>query len=372
MDMFLPSVPVIAQAFGAAPGAAQFTVTTYLLGLALGQLSWGPVSDRYGRKPVLLAGLGVFLVSSACGAAAESVHELALLRFAQGAGMSCGPVVARSIVRDLYVREHAAHLLARMMAVFGVVPVAAPLLGGQAIVLGGWPAVFIVFSAIALALLAATGFGLLETAPAGRPSISPARIAASYRVLFGDARFRASLATMLLAQLGIISFVTSSSLTMVRALHLTPSAFSLLFAAVMVGQISGGIVGSRLVVRLGVARMVRLGAALALGGGLLLAALALAGVAHWSAVVLPMILYLFGCSFLIPSATAAALSPFPQMAGAASSLLGALPFALGAAVSMGLAAAYDGTTRPMALAVAVFGAAAFLSEMLYFRNVLHG
>jgi DHA1 family bicyclomycin/chloramphenicol resistance-like MFS transporter len=372
MDMFLPSVPVIAQSFGAAPGAAQSSVTTYLLGLAVGQFAWGPVSDRYGRKPVLLAGLGLFLLSSACAIAADSVQEVVLLRFAQGAGMSSGPVVARSIVRDLYAREQAAHLLARMMAVFGVIPVAAPLVGGQAVAIGGWPAVFCVFAAVALALLAAVAFGLRETAPAERPSIAPARIAASYALLFADARFRASLATMLLAQMGIIAFVSSSSLAMVQALHLTPTAFSLLFAAIMLGQITGGITGSRLVAKLGIGRMVRLGAALTLAGGVLLAALSLAGVPHWSAVVLPMILYLFGCSFMIPNATAAALSPFPKMAGAASSLLGAMPFGLGAAVSAVLAGAFDGTTRPMALAIAIFGSLAFLSERFFFSKINHG
>lgn len=372
MDMFLPSLPVIARAFGAEPGAAQLTVTSYLLGLAVGQFAWGPVADRYGRKPVLLAGLGLFLASSACGAAADSVRALVLLRFAQGVGMSCGPVVSRSIVRDLYAREQAAHLLARMMAVFGIVPVAAPLIGGQAIALQGWPAVFWVFAAIALALLAAVGFGLRETAPQQRPSIAPARIAANYAVLLGDARFRAALATMLFAQMGIIAFVSSSALAMVQALRLTPTAFSVLFAAVMLGQISGGVIGSRLVPRLGIARMVRLGAALALAGGALLAALALAGAPHWSAVVLPMILYLFGCSFMLPNTTAAALSPFPQMAGAASSLLGALPFGLGAIVSAALAAAFDGTTRPMAIVIALFGGAAFLSERFWFRKIAHG
>jgi len=372
MDMFLPSVPVIAQHFGAPPGAAQFCVTTYLLGLATGQLTWGPVSDRFGRKPVLLSGLGLFLASSACGTAADSVDTIGLLRFAQGVGMSSGPVVARSIVRDLYAREQAAHLLARMMAVFGIVPVAAPLIGGQAVALSSWPAVFWVFSAIALALLAAVGFGLRETAPPERPSIAPARIAASYVVLFGDARFRASLVTMLLAQLGIIAFVSSSSLAMVQALQLTPTAFSFLFAAVMLGQIVGGVIGSRLVVRAGIARMVRLGALLSFAGGLLLAVLALMGAPHWSAVVLPMILYLFGCSFMLPAAAAAALSPFPQMAGAASSLMGALPFGFGALVSAGLAGAYDGTTRPMALAIAIFGLLALLSERCFFSRTNHG
>jgi len=372
MDMFLPSVPVLAQAFGAAPGTAQHAVTTYLLGLAVGQLSWGPLSDRYGRKPVLLAGLGLFLVSTAFAASADSMAQVVLLRFAQGAGMSSGPVIARSIVRDLYARDQAAHLLARMMAVFGIIPVAAPLLGGQAIVLGGWQAVFLVYAAIALMLLAAVGFGLRETAPEARPSLDAARVAANFGMLFRDPRFRASLVTMLLAQMGIIAFVSGSSLAMVKALQLTPTAFSLLFAAVMLGQITGGFIGSRLVIRLGIRRMVRLGSALALAGGLLLAAFALAGTAHWAAVVLPMIVYLFGCSFIIPSATAAALAPFPQMAGAASSLLGALPFALGAAVSAGLARGFDGTVRPMALAVAVFGCAAFLAEWVYFRKMVHG
>ena len=258
-----------------------------------------------------------------------------------------------------------------MMAVFGIVPVAAPLIGGLALALRGWPAVFWVFGAIALALLAAVGFGLRETAPAARPSIAPARVAASYASLFGDMRFRAALATMLLAQMGVIAFVSSSALAMVQALGLTPTAFSVLFAVVMLGQICGAVIGSRLVPRLGIARMVRLGAGCALAGGTLLAALALARAPHWSAVVLPMVLYLFGCSFIIPNATAAALSPFPQMAGAASSLLGALPFGIGALVSAALAAAFDGTTRPMALAIALFGGAAFLAERLWFSKTAH-
>jgi len=372
MDLFLPSVPVIALAFGTGPGAAQLTVTTYLAGLAIGQLAWGPVSDRYGRKPVLLAGLALSLAASAGGAAAQSAEAVVLLRFVQGLGMSCGPVIARSIVRDLYAREQAAHLLARMMAVFGLIPIAAPLLGGQAIALGGWPAVFWATAAIALALLAAVGFGLRETAPAERPSIAPARILASYAVLFGDARFRASLAAMLPAQLGIIAFVSSSAVALVEFMKLTPTEFSVLFAAVMLGQITGGITGSRLVARLGMGLMVRLGAALALTGAVLLAVLALAGLAHWSAVVLPMVLYIFGCAFLIPNSTAAALTPFPQMAGIASSLLGALPFGLGAIVSALLAAAFDGSTRPMALAIAVLALLAFLGERLFFSKANHG
>ena len=372
MDLFLPAVPEIAHDFGAEPGAAQFSVTGYLLGLAAGQLAWGPISDRFGRKPVLLVGLSLFLASAIGGALAHSVYAVGVLRIFQGIGMSSGPVVARSIVRDLYAREQAAHLLARMMVVFGFVPVLAPLLGAQALAWQGWPAVFWLFAAIALALLFAVAFALPETAPAARPSIAPSRIAASYALMFRDARFRASLATMLFAQMGIIAFVSSSALAMVQALDLTPATFSVLFATAMLGQISGGIAGSRLVPRLGIERMVRIGAALVLAASLALAALAFAGAAHWTAIVLPMLLYLVGCSFMIPNATATALSPFPHMAGSASSLLGTLPFGLGALVSAALAAAFDGTTRPMALAIALFGFLAFISEKYFFRKISHG
>lgn len=372
MDMFLPAVPAVAHAFGAEPRAAQSGVTAYLIGVALGQLAWGPVSDRFGRRGALLAGLGLLLASSLAGAMADSVGRVALVRFAQGVGVSSGPVVARSIVRDLYAREQAAHLLARMMAVFGVVPIAAPLVGALALAQRGWPAVFWVLAAVAALLCGAVALGLRETAPAQRPSIAPRQLAASYAALFADARFRAALATMLCAQMGIIAFVAGSALAMVQALALTPTAYSVLFASVMLGQVSGGYAGSRLVARLGIGRMVRLGAALVLAGGVALGALALAGAAHWSAVVLPMLAYIFGCAFVIPNATAAALSPFPHMAGAASSLLGVLPFGLGALVSAALAAAFDGTTRPMALAIAMFGLLAFLSEKLLFRKTSHG
>ena len=131
MDMFLPAVPAVAHGFGAEPSAAQMSVTTYLLGVALGQFAWGPLSDRFGRKPVLVTGLALSLCASLAGATVDSLQQILLLRFAQGLAMSSGPVIARSIVRDLYAREQAAHLLSRMTVVFGLVPVFAPLFGAQ-------------------------------------------------------------------------------------------------------------------------------------------------------------------------------------------------------------------------------------------------
>jgi DHA1 family bicyclomycin/chloramphenicol resistance-like MFS transporter len=155
----------------------------------------------------------------------------------------------------------------------------------------------------------------------------------------------------------------------VQALRLTPTAFSVLFAAVMLGQMAGGFAGSRLVVRLGIPRMVQLGTMIVLVTGALLAILVHSGVVHWSAIVLPMLGYILGCALLLPNVTAAALTPFPGIAGAASSLLGVLPFALGAIVSALLGAAFDGTARPLALAVALAGAGSFACERLLFAPV---
>ncbi len=367
MDLFLPSVPAIAQAFGAEAAAAQLAVTTYLLGLACGQLAWGPLADRHGRKPVLLAALALFFASSAACALADSLEQVAALRFAQGVGTTAGPVIARSIVRDLAAREEAARLLGRLTVVFGFFPVFCPLLGAQVLALAGWRSVFWLYAAIAVVLGLLVAFRLPETAPLERPSIAPGRIAAGFAALLADWRFAAPLVTSLSAQMGILAFVSTSSLVLVQGLGVTPQAFGALFSTVMLGQMAGGLASSRLVHRLGIERMIRIGAALALFFGLLVAALAFLGITHWSVLVLPMVGYFLGAAFLVPNAIAAAMTPFPHMAGSAASLLGTLPFALGALLSAALAAAFDGTARPLAFAVALAGSAAFTAERLLLR-----
>jgi DHA1 family bicyclomycin/chloramphenicol resistance-like MFS transporter len=364
MDLFLPSVPSLARAFGAEAAAGQLAVTTYLFGLACGQLAWGPLADRYGRKPVLLFALALFLLSSAACALAESLETVVLLRFAQGVGTTSGPVIARSIVRDLAAHEEAAKLLGRLTVVFSFFPVAAPLVGAQMLALGGWRSVFWLYAFLALVLWLLVAFRLPETAPPERASIAPSRIVAGFAGLLADRRFVAPLVTTLCAQMGILAFVASSSLVLMQALQVTPQAFGVLFATVMLGQMAGGFAGSRLVGRLGMARMIRIGAALALASGLAVALLAVLGVAHWSAVVLPMLAYIFGTALLVPNAMAAAMTPFPERAGSASSLLGSLAFAFGALVSAALGAAFDGTARPFALAVALAGVGAFAAERL--------
>jgi MFS transporter, DHA1 family, multidrug resistance protein len=367
-DSYLPTLPAIAQAFGAPVAEVQFTITTFFLGIAAGQLAWGPLSDRFGRKPVLLCGLALYLASALACLGAESVAAISLWRFVQGLGMSSGPVIARTIVRDLHSHEQAARMLARMMVVFGIVPIAAPLMGGQLLSWWGWQGTFGLLAAMAVALIASVVAGLGETAPSGRAPASPAAIARTFAAILREPRFIAPFCVLLGAQIGIFSFVTNSAFVLVNALGLTAVEYSVLFAVVMIGQIAGAWFTSRMVMRLGMSGLMRFGTRLALAAGATAAALAWAGVSHWLAIVLPFMAFMFAASCVVPNATAAALSPFAQSAGTASSLLGAFAFLLGATVSIVLGALYDGSARPMTAALALAGMAAWSAERFLMRR----
>jgi DHA1 family bicyclomycin/chloramphenicol resistance-like MFS transporter len=361
-DLFVPSLPALAQSFAASVSAGQAALTTYFVGLAAGMLVWGPLSDRFGRKPVLLAGLAMMFAASVAAALMTSIAGVAAARLAQGFAMSCGAVVVRSIVRDLHVHEQAAHLLASITVVFSLVPIAAPILGAQLAGRWGWQAVFWGIAAAGAALLAATASWLKETAPLPRRSVHPLALAAGFASIARDRRFRAPMLLALCTQVGLLAWVANSAFTLVRGLGISTVAYGWMFALVMLGQISGAWWSRRMVMRIGMARLMRAGVLLSLGSGLAAAALAWAGVAHWLAVVLPFAVFLFGTALVMPNATATALSPFPGMAGTVSSLLGALCFAGGALMSSALGAFFDGTARPMASAAALAGLCAFFFE----------
>ena len=367
-DLFLPALPVLAQALDADVAAAQLTLTTYFLGLAIGQLLWGPLSDRFGRKPVLLAGLGLLLASSLAAASMDSVGAVTAARLVQGLATSSGAVIVRSIVRDLYAHEQAARLLASITIVFSIVPIAAPLGGALLVGSGGWQAVFWCLALAAALLIVATGAGLRETAPGERRSAHPADIARTFRTILAERRFVAPFLLILCAQIGILAWVSNSAFTLVSGLGVSVGAYSVMFAAVMLGQISGAWCSSRLVLRLGIVTLLRSGAALMLAGGTVAAALAWGGVDHWAAVVAPFFAFLLGSALTVPNATASALSPFPKAAGSASSLIGAIAFTAGALISAGLGAAFDGSARPMATVAAFAGVAAFLFERFLVRG----
>lgn len=365
-DLYAPALPALAEAFGASVGAAQATVTTYFLGLAGGQLLWGPLSDRYGRKPVLLVALALMLAATVAAALAASIAAIASARLAQGVGMAGGVVIGRSIVRDLHAHEQAARLLSRMMVVFSLVPICAPLAGAALASGAGWAAIFWAYAGIAAALGLAVAGGLPETAAASRAT-PPGEIARRFAAILRDRRFLAPFLLFLGCQMAIICWVSHSAFVLVRE-GVSARAYGGMFAGVMLGQIAGAWTSSRLVMRLGMARLLRAGGRFVLAGGAGAAALAWAGIDHWLATVLPFGVLLFGTALVIPNATALALSPFPHAAGAASSLIGAIGFTCGALVSTLLGAAFDGTPRPMASVAALAALGVFACEKMVPRG----
>ena len=370
-DLFAPVVPALSESLSATVSVGQFTLTAFFVGIAAGQILWGPLSDRYGRKPVLVLGLLIMLASSTGAALAGSVEAVSFARLAQGLGMSSGALIGRTIVRDLYVHEQAARLLARMTIVFSVVPICAPVAGALLVGAAGWPSVFVAMAAVAVLLLGAIT-GLRETAPAERRSVHPIAIARTFIAILGDRRFSAPFLLILCSHIGVLAWVSSSSFVLLRGLGVSALAYGFMFAAVMLGQISGAWASSRFVLRLGIPRLLRFGAGLMLAAGLAAAVLAWAGAGHWLAVVLPFMAFLFGTALVFSNAMAAALAPFPQSAGSATSLIGAIGFACGALVSAGLGAAFDGTARPLATLAAAAGLGAFFFERAMAREVGRG
>ncbi len=367
-DSWQPILPALAASLDAPVAAAQLTVTTFFIGLAIGQFGWGPLSDRYGRKPMLAAGLVLACLAALACVPARSIAEVAAARFVLGLGMSSGPVIARAIVRDLHSHEKAARLMARMVVVFSVVPIAAPLAAGAVLALAGWRGVLWLYAGICALLVAAAAVSLRESAPQRRASLHPVALLRGYAAILREPRFLAPYGAQLCSQVGIFGFVSSSAFTLVKGFGVSAGAYSVMFATVMLGQIAGAWVSSRWVTRFGLQRLLAVGARIVAASGLAAAALAWSGAAHWSAVIVPYIAYMCGTALIMPNATAAALSPFPNSAGAASSVMGASQFAVGAIVSTALGLLFEGTARPLTSAAALGGVGAFLIEKNFLRG----
>ncbi len=364
-DMYLPSLPAIAQGLGTDAARVQLTLSAYLAGFAAGQLFYGPVSDRFGRKPSVLAGLALYCMASAACAMAQSIDVLIGARFVQALG-AAGPVVlGRAIVRDLYDGDRAGRELSRMGMLMGLVPAVAPLLGGLLEPLFGWRSNFWAVLAGAMVLSLSVILFLPETIRQRRPEpISVLSILASFRIVLRNRTFRLHATMSSLAYAGLFSFISGSSFVLQGAYGLSPVAFGLSFGASVLGFISGTIVAQRIVITRGMDATMWLGAAcLAAGGLVMLAMMTISTGSSWE-VTIPMMIYTFGIGLVMPQASASAMMPFPERAGAASSLQGILQMSFAAIVGSLLGMLLTRSPLVMPLFIAVMGLAAFITFSL--------
>ena len=369
-DLYLPALPSIGAAFQADPGATQLTLSVFMIGLALGMLAYGPLSDRFGRRPLILGGTVVFVIASIGCALATSLDMLIALRFFQALGACCGPVLGRAVVRDVYPPAGAAKVLAYLAVAMGVAPALGPIIGGLLTEWASWRATFWVLALVGVAVGVGAAVLLMETNRYKDPTATqPLRLAANYAELLRNRSYVAYVVVAACGLSGIFSFISGSSFVLIDAVGLSPSAFGLCFSAVVVGFMTGSFTSGRTVSRFGIDRLIRIGTVTSLTGAVAMMAAAQLGPPTIATVVGPMVLFMIGVGFTLPNAMAGAMQPFPHMAGTASALLGFSQMSLAALVGMAVGHWTDGTAVPMATALI---AAALTATVAYRFGVKAG
>ena len=324
-DLYLPVLPALTEGFGAAVSQAQLTLTTLLLAFGVSQLVWGPLSDRFGRRPVLLCGLGAYTLASIGCAFAPSMPLLIVWRTLQGAAMGAAVMGARAIVRDLYTPETGARMMSKGMSGLGVIACASAPLGGLLSDALGWRyalAALAVFGAASLALVA---LRFEETVPRRNPlALRPRTLLVTWLAILRHPTFLTWSALSTASYAGLFTFLASSSFVFIKVLGLSRTQYGLVMFSMSFVYLLGTFLCRRLLPRFGLRRSVAIAGVLTLGGGTLLGALALAGLHNGWAIMLPYYLFMLAHGVHQPCAQSAAVGPFPHAAGAASALNGFL------------------------------------------------
>jgi DHA1 family bicyclomycin/chloramphenicol resistance-like MFS transporter len=357
-DMYLPSLPAIGRHFAASSGAVQLTLSAYLIGFAIGLPLYGPLSDRRGRKKVMFAGLALYGAASLFAAIAPSLDMLIGARFVQGFGAAGPLVIARAIVRDLYEGRRAGQELARMGSIMGIVPAIAPILGVGLELAFGWRANF-VMSAALVALLALWAMTKLPETLRARITdpFSLAVVMGGFGTLIRDRRFLPFALLAAATYTGLFAFISGSSFIYQLHFKVSELAFAIAFVMMVLGFISGAYLAQRIAMRTEPRRLLKIGVILQSGGGIAMLFLALLA-PHPATMTLAMMAYAAGVGFTLPQSMAQAMMPFPDRAGAASSLIGILQMGIAAIIGAGVGAFIDRGPVVLAGTVALSGLAA--------------
>ena len=361
IDMYLPAFPQLTRDFHASASSVQLTLTACLVGLVVGQLGVGALSDAVGRRVPLLVGLSAYVGASLLCAAAPSVAILVVLRFVQGAAGAAGIVIARAVVRDMHSGAAAARFFSLLMLVNGLAPILAPVLGGQLLRVTTWRGVFVVLAAIGVLLAAAAAAGLRETLPpARRHAGGVGETVRTFGHLLSDRGFLGHALACGLAFGAMFAYISGSPFVIQDIYGASPQLFSVMFAGNALGLVLASQVNRALLRRLEPRAILRAATAAQALAGLVLLAVVAAGAGVWPIVAL-LFVVVSSLGLIFPNATALALADHPYVAGSASGLLGVLQFIVGAAAAPLVGVGGTGTALPMALTIAVLGTGGVLS-----------
>lgn len=353
-DLYLPALPAITQGFDASMAQAQLTLTSLLLAFGVSQLAWGPLSDRYGRRPILIWGMALFVVAAIGGAFAGSMETLIVWRTLQGVAMGSAVMCARAVVRDLYEPTDGARMMSKGLTGLGVIACLSAPVGGLLSDLFGWRIALLALAVFAAVTLAVLVWRFDETLPQRNPrALQPAALIENWVTISRHPTFWAWSLLATATYAGLFTYLASSSFVLIGVLGLSKTQYGLVMFTMSLSYIVGTFICRRLLLQLGVRRTVGMAAWVTLAGGTLMGVLPLLGVQNLWSVMLPFYLYMMGHGVHQPCGQSGAVSPFPQAAGAASALAGfvmmVVAFGIGGWLGLALAepALGAGTVRPL-------------------------
>ena len=352
IDMYLPALPVISAQFGVPAGSAQMTLSTYILGFALGQLFYGPMADSFGRKPVILGGTPIFAGAAVACAQAQTIDQLIVMRFFHGLAAAAASVVINALMRDIYPKEEFSRMMSFVMLVTTIAPLVAPMAGGAVLVWFSWHVIFWILALAALLASAMIFFFIDETLPAERRQKFHIRTTmGNFASLFRHKRVLSYMLASGFSFAGMFSFLSAGPFVYIELNHVSPQHFGYYFALNIVFLFIMTIINSRFVRRVGALNMFRAGLWIQFVMAIWLVLSAFTGVGFWALVV--GVAAFVGCVSMVSSnAMAVILDEFPHMAGTASSLAGTFRFGIGAIVGALLSMATFNTAWPMLWAMA--------------------
>jgi DHA1 family bicyclomycin/chloramphenicol resistance-like MFS transporter len=360
--MYLPGLPALARDLHTGATQTQLTLTGCLVGLAVGQLVVGSISDSRGRRVPLLVGLVGYAVTSLLCAITPSIYLLIVLRVLQGVAGGAGIVIARAVVRDLYSGVAAARFYALLMLVNGLAPILAPVFGSQLLRVGSWRGVFVTLGLIGAVLVAVAAIWLPETLPQERRRGGGLGVTLrTFRMLLADRLFLGCALTSGCSIAAMFAYIAGSPFVLEDIYGVSPQVFSLVFASNALGIIVAGQLSARLVGRIAPVALLTAGVVIGVSGGVTLLVVITVGGGGLAVVLPALFLVVASVGLVIPNATALALADHPQVAGSGSALLGLAQFIIGGAVAPLVGVGGTGTAFPMALVIAALGLAALVA-----------
>lgn len=360
-DMYVASLPGLGSTFGVGAATVQLTLSVFVIGFGSAQLAIGPLSDRFGRRPVLLWGLGLYLVASVLCAVAPSIWLLIAARFLQALGCCSAFVMGRAIIRDAYAPEHGTLVMVRASSWLSLTPILGPILGAYLEVWFGWRATFSFHVLVSLCLIIAVFFRLPETNSLKNPRATEiAGLVQSYRMVLGKRVFWAYALPGALSYGSIFTFISGSSMVLIRVLDMPVTWFGYSFSFGTLGYMFGTILARRLLRRMSPAGAFRVGTIVSIVCGTLFLGSVLLGIRHWSVVLAVMFLTMGAHGIYSPLSQAGSVTPFPEQAGTAAGLSGGLYMVIAFIIGTVVGATYNGTMYPLAIISFVNGVVMFV------------